>query len=264
LADQVRWPRKQVDHDTPRRRRGNLLGARFEELDWQQTPLGEISLRRRYDATARSEVYEVRLGDEYLMSSLFTAAEKALATLALETIDRQPLRVLVGGLGLGYTAHTALADARVTDLTVVEAAQPVLDWHRRELLPETKGLAGDPRCHLVHDDFFRLVRDAPQARYDAILLDIDHTPHHVLHPSHAAFYSVHGVRELSRHLTDDAVFALWSDDPPDGAFQQVLGQVFAETSAHPVAFANPITGGESSNTVYVCRGVVGTLPSQGR
>lgn len=233
------------------------MGARFEELDWQRTPLGEISLRRRYDPVADAEVYEVRLGDEYLMSSLFTVAEKALATLALDVVERHPLRVLVGGLGLGYTAHTALADARVTDLTVVEAAEPVLGWHRRELLPETRGLAGDPRCHLVHDDFFRLVRDDPGTRYDVILLDIDHTPRHVLHPSHESFYSVRGVRELSRHLTDGGVFALWSDDPPDAAFQEILGKVFTTTSAHVVAFANPVTGGESSNTVYVADGMAG-------
>ncbi|MDR7384010.1 spermidine synthase [Promicromonospora iranensis] len=238
------------------------MKARFEELDWQRTPLGEISLRRRYDPAAAAEVYEVRLGDEYLMSSLFTVAEKALATLALDTVDRDPVRVLVGGLGLGYTAHTALADARVADLTVVEAAEPVLGWHRRELLPETRGLAGDPRCRLVHDDFFRLVRDEPESRYDAILLDIDHTPRHVLHPSHAAFYTVQGVRQLSRHLTDGGVFALWSDDPPDAAFEDALGQVFATTWAHVVAFANPVTGGESSNTVYVATGSTGSSPPQ--
>src|SRR5690625_7781782 len=83
------------------------------------------------------------------MSSLFTVAERALATLALAALDRGDLHVLVGGLGLGYTAHTALADPRVADLTVMDAAEPVLDWHRRGLLPEVAGLATDPRCRLV-------------------------------------------------------------------------------------------------------------------
>lgn len=225
--------------------------TRFEELDWQETPFGEISLRRRYDLTARVDVYEVRLGDEYLMSSLFTTAERALATLALDGLERERLRVMVGGLGLGYTAHAALADHRVTDLTVVEGAEPVLDWHRRALLPETSGLAADQRCRLVHDDFFRLARNEPKARYDAILLDIDHSPRHVLHPSHEAFYSLPGLRSLARHLSDGGVFALWSDDPPDADFKTLLGQVFATTSAHVVTFANPITRGESSNTIYL-------------
>ncbi|GAA4426817.1 hypothetical protein GCM10023169_26050 [Georgenia halophila] len=215
--------------------------------------MGEISLRRRYDLTAQVEVYEVRLGDEYLMSSLFTAAERALATRALATLDRPDLTVLVGGLGLGYTAHAAMDDPRVTELTVIEASEPVLDWHRRELLPETAGLADDPRCRLVHDDFFRLVRDEPLAHFDAILLDIDHTPGHLLHPDHAPFYSAEGLRALSRHLTGGGVFALWSDDPPDAAFQAFLDEVFTETSAELVTFPNPLTGDESSNTVYLAR-----------
>ncbi|WP_277212280.1 spermidine synthase [Isoptericola croceus] len=233
------------------------MPLRFEELDFQPTPMGEISLRRRYDPAAKVDVYEVRLGDEYLMSSLFTVAERELATLALARLEGgTALRVLVGGLGLGYTALAALADPRVTDLTVVEYSGPVLDWHRRELLPDAAGLATDPRCRLVQDDFFRLARDEPQARYDAILLDIDHSPRHVLHPSHAAFYDAAGLRAMSAHLTDDGVFALWSDDPPDAAFEAELARVFAEHSAHPVDFANPITGGESSNTVYLARGVL--------
>ncbi|UFU02813.1 spermidine synthase [Ruania suaedae] len=229
------------------------MAARFEELDFQQTPVGEISLRRRYDLTAQTDVYEVRLGEEYLMSSLFTVAERALATLGLDLLDRGDARVLVGGLGLGYTAHTALADPRVAELTVMDVAEPVLDWHRRGLLPETAGLAEDPRCHLVLRDFFQLVAAEPETTYDAILLDVDHTPGHVLHPSHAAFYTPAGLRSMRRHLAPDGVFALWSDDPPDAGFEDVLRQVFDRTSAEVVTFANPLTGGESANTVYLAR-----------
>ncbi|WP_200837462.1 spermidine synthase [Ruania rhizosphaerae] len=229
------------------------MAARFEELDFQQTPVGEISLRRRYDLTAKTDVYEVRLGEEYLMSSLFTVAEKALATLALDALDRDGARVLVGGLGLGYTAHTALADPRVADLTVMDVAEPVIDWHRRGLLPETAGLADDPRSRLVLRDFFQLVTTEPGTTYDAILLDVDHTPRHVLHPSHADFYTPAGLRQMQRHLTAGGVFALWSDDPPDPQFEAVLAQVFGSTAAEVVTFANPLTGGESSNTVYLAR-----------
>lgn len=229
------------------------MGLMFEELDWQRTDLGEITLRRRHDPVADTQVYEVKLNDEFLMSSLFTVAEIALAELALVRLDRPDLRVLVGGLGLGYTARAALADPRVTELTVVEYAEPVIDWHRRDLLPDTVGLAADPRCHLRRDDFFRLIRSVPATRYDAIMLDIDHTPRHVLHPSHEALYTVAGLTDLARHLVDDGIFALWSDDQPDAAFQPILEDVFAQSSAHVINFANPITGGESSNTVYLAR-----------
>ncbi|HLS63577.1 MAG TPA: spermidine synthase [Ruania sp.] len=225
--------------------------ARFEELDFQQTPVGEISLRRRYDLTAKTEIYEVRLGEEYLMSSLFTVAERALATLALAALDRGDLHVLVGGLGLGYTAHTALADPRVADLTVMDAAEPVLDWHRRGLLPEVAGLATDPRCRLVLGDFFSHVAAEPGTRYDAILLDVDHTPRHVLHPSHATFYTEAGLQAMRAHLTAGGVFALWSDDPPDEEFSSTLASVFPSSRAEVVPFANPLTGGQSSNTIYL-------------
>ncbi len=229
------------------------MGLRFEELDWQHTPQGEISLRRRRDPVLDTDVYEVKLGQEFLMSSLFTSAEQELARIALAELDRPALAVLVGGLGLGYTARAALADPRVAELTVVEISEPVLDWHRRGLLPEVHEVGTDRRCQLVHDDFFRLVAADPDRSYDAILLDIDHTPSHLLHPSHQAFYTAARLTALSRHLTADGVFTLWSDDPPDPAFQALLAEIFPTVTAHVVDFANPLTGGTSSNTVYLAR-----------
>lgn len=230
---------------------------RFEELDWQQTAMGDLTLRRRFDPAAGLDVFEVKLGEEYLMSSLFTVAEEELATLGLAATPGTELRVLVGGLGLGYTAVAALRDPRVRSLTVIDALPTVIDWHQRGLLPVSTELTGDERTNLVHDDFFAVMRkgnvaDAP--RYDAILLDVDHSPRHSLDPSHADLYTVSGLQSLSSHLTDDGVFALWSDDPPDDEFMSTLSTVFAETAAHVVDFANPVTGGTSSNTVYVARG----------
>ena len=228
--------------------------ARVEELDWCDTPIGVISLRRRHDAVLDLDVYEVKIDDEFLMSSYFTASEIGLATLGLAATPGEHLSVLVGGLGLAYTARAVLADPRVDELTVVEAVAPVIDWQRRDLLPDTAGLAADPRCSLVHDDFFALVAEGRSAReYDAVLVDIDHTPSKILHPSHAGFYTVEGLRKLTALLSADGVFGLWSDDPPDPAFEAVLAEVFTHTESHVVAFANPITGGESACSVYVAR-----------
>src|SRR3954449_13108958 len=106
------------------------MNRRFEELDFQSTPLGEISLRRRFDPVLKVEIYEVKLGDEFLMSSYFTVAERALATLGLAATPGDGLDVLVGGLGLGYTAVTALHDDRVRSLVVVDALRDVIGWHR--------------------------------------------------------------------------------------------------------------------------------------
>ena len=231
-------------------------GKRFEELDWQRTPMGEVSLRRRLEPSLLVDVYEVRLGEEYLMSSLFTVAEVELARLGLAAVEGTGLGVVVGGLGLGWTARAALADPRVGALHVVEALQPVISWHERELLPLAGELVHDPRCTMVLGDFFALVAEGSfgpgvPGRLDAVLLDVDHSPRHVLHPSHAGFYEAAGLRRLRALLRPGGVFALWSDDRPDTAFSDVLGDVFASVHAHVVAFANPLTGGESANTVYV-------------
>ncbi len=233
------------------------MNARFEEIDRRATPIGEISVRRRLEPTLQVDVYEVKLDDEFLMSSLFTVAEIELARLGLAAVTGDGLDVLVGGLGLGYTAATALEDDRVASVSVIEALAPVISWHDRQLLPDTANLTTDPRTALVQGDFFALSRGAAgfgrgvPDRFDAVLLDIDHTPHHVLHPSHAAFYSGDGLRQLADRLHPGGVFALWSDDPPDDAFTALLREVFASAEAHLVTFANPLTGGTSSNTVYV-------------
>jgi len=233
------------------------VSKRLEEIDWQPTPLGPISLRRRLEPSLQVDIYEVKLGDEFLMSSLFPVAEIELARLGLAAVTGDGLDVLVGGLGLGYTAATALEDDRVASVSVIEALAPVISWHDRRLLPDTATLSTDPRTALVQGDFFALSRGSAgfglglPERFHAVLLDIDHTPQHVLHPSHAAFYSGDGLRQLASQLHPGGVFALWSDDPPDADFTALLGEVFASAEAHLITFANPLTGGTSSNTVYV-------------
>ncbi|MFI6761249.1 spermidine synthase [Micromonospora sp. NPDC050417] len=236
------------------------MSSRFEELAWRETPMGAISLRRRRDPGLQVDVYEVKLDDEYLMSSLFNVAEIALARLGLAELSGKELDVVVGGLGLGYTAQAALQDPRVRSLTVVEALDDVIGWHRDDLLPYTAGLAADPRCRLRQGDFFALAAGgagfddtAPGRRFDAILVDIDHTPRHLLHPSHGAFYQPAGLRRLAHHLQPAGVFALWSDDPPEAEFMDALTQVFPTVRAEVVAFPNPLHGGESTNTVYVAK-----------
>ncbi|MGA8113324.1 MAG: spermidine synthase [Actinocatenispora sp.] len=234
------------------------MSARFEELDWQRTPIGEISLRRRFDLTAQVDIYEVKLGDEFLMSSLFTVAERELARLGLARTPGAELDVVVGGLGLGYTAREALTDRRVRHMRVVEYSEAVVDWHERGLLPDMTGLLADERTSVTCADFFAAATSEagfdpgrPGRTWDAILLDIDHSPRHLLHPQHAAFYSPDALRATSAHLVDGGTFAMWSDDAPDEEFLTVLNSVFVDVAAERVFFDNLLTRGRSSATIYL-------------
>ncbi|MCW2824619.1 MAG: spermidine synthase [Aeromicrobium sp.] len=234
--------------------------ARFREIDFRPTPMGDLVLRERWDPTAQQDLLEIKLGDEFLMSSLFTVAEIALGHLATAECEGAELDVVVGGLGLGCTALAVLDDPRVRSLVVVDALPEVIEWHREHLIPAGETLTADPRCRLVHGDFFAGLRDggeldpeSPGRLWAAVVVDIDHTPSHHLDPSHADLYDAAGLARVAARLHPGGVFALWSDDPPDEAFVQVLRGTFTDVRADVVPFDNPLTGGVSANTVYVAR-----------
>lgn len=228
----------------------------IEELDYQKTPIGELVLRRRRSPSVPDEpVYEVKIDDEMLMSSSVNASERALATLALESRRDRPLDVLVGGLGLGYTAAAALEYANVRQVVVVELLAPVIDWHRRRLVPLAGALMDDSRCSLVEGDFFEHVGPAPADRqYDAILLDIDHSPDCWLQPSHQAFYSREGLDNLAGRLRAGGVFAIWSAWKAPGLFIEALQAVFPDVREHEVPFYNPHISEMTSNWVVTAEG----------
>ena len=236
----------------------------FEHLDSQQTPLGLLSLRRRtVPSLDHREVHEVVLGDAFLMSSLFTVVEEALSDLGLAAIGENlqgvpVLEVVVGGLGLGFTAQAALAYPAVQSCYVVDYLEPVIDWHQRGLVPLGKELSDDPRCRFVHGDFFKLALAAESEedfapgekgkKFHAILLDIDHSPTKLLHERHASFYEPAGLCKMANKLHPGGVFGLWSDDAPDESFIASLREIFPFVESHIVTFDNPIQDCESRST----------------
>ncbi len=232
----------------------------IEELDYRRTPLGELILRRRRSLDG-TEIYEVKLNDRLLMSSLVNASEIALARLALGDTKGRALDVVVGGLGLGYTAREVLAGSGVCALLVIEYLAPVIAWHRDGRLPIGTMLDDDPRCRFVAGDFFALLAapgrnldpQNPGRRFHAILLDIDHSPRNLLHPGHGFLYTLEGLHRLADNLLPGGIFALWSADRPDDDFLQVLSDVFPATRAHSVTFYNPLLDRDDRNTIYVAR-----------
>jgi spermidine synthase len=232
--------------------------VKVQELGYQPTPLGDLTLRRRVEPLiGGQEVLEVKLGEEYLMSSLFTESERQLAILGLRDLEGD-LDVVVGGLGLGYTAAEALKNERVNRLLVIDLFQAVIDWHRDGLVPLGPVLTADPRCELRQGDFFELARTgfdpgSPGKKFDAVLLDIDHTPDLVLDATNRSFYTTEGLAAVRDQLKPGGRFALWSDDPADNAFTTRLKQTFPTATAHNVEFPNPYTNSTSVNSVYVAR-----------
>jgi hypothetical protein len=241
----------------------------FEELDYRETPLGELILRRRTILSLENlEVHEIILGEAFLMSSMFTAVEIALSHLGLAPVETHypgeaQLDVIVGGLGLGYTAQAALEHSSVRSLVVVDYLKPVIEWHEQGLVPLGAELMADSRCQLVHADFFEralaspdepgFYPEKPNQMFHAILLDIDHSPNNLLHERHDTFYHPDGLRKLAAKIHPGGIFALWSDDAPDEAFMSALHEVFATCESHVVTFHNPLQDRKSASTVYVAQ-----------
>ncbi len=230
----------------------------FEELDYQQTPLGELILQKRNAVEADGrEIVEVKLNQEYLMSSLFYEGEIALTRLGLDALKGESWDIAVGGLGLGFTATEALKNPQVKRMVVVEALSAVIEWHEKELVPNGKTLTDDPRCIYHNADFFALARtsgfdpEQPDHQFDAILLDIDHTPGELLNSSHSDFYTQEGIKRLANFIKPGGIFALWSNEAPDDTFMQILATAFSDVEGHTVEFPNPIQNSTAINGIYV-------------
>ncbi len=238
------------------------MSTNFEEIDFQHTPIGEVILqRRRMLELGGLDVFEVKLNDEFLMSSLFTVGEVALSEIGLDALEVQngTADVVVGGLGLGYTAEMALGHPATGSLLVVEFLQPVIDWHRQGLVPIGSTIPDDPRSRISQGDFFSSAMDYetgfdpenPGRRFDAILLDVDHSPNRHLEGFRGGFYEPEGIWQLAQNLKNGGVFALWSDDAPEDEFLEVLDQVFDEVWGELVTFPNPLAEREEANGIYV-------------
>lgn len=266
-----RWkfPNHAVKSDNPRLSEAMCVGEGavgmdklFEELDFRETPIGDLILqRRKYPQLDGQVVYEVKLGDAFLMSSMFHEVEVALSKVGLAALDGDGWDVVVGGLGLGYTAVAVLGFTQVKELLVVDAFEGVIEWHERELVPLGKTMNTDQRCRYVLGDFFALAADTGRGfdpeeqgrKFHAILIDIDHSPSNLLDPRNAAFYTRQGLAKMAEQLHPSGVFGLWSDDAPHDGFTADLESVFSEVETHIVEFENPLLETVSKSTVYVAK-----------
>ncbi len=220
---------------------GEPNASRFCILHDSDTDMGTLMLRRRWSPALECDVFEMTLDGKLMMSSAITVSEQALARHALALLPDRPLRVLIGGLGFGFTALAALTDPRVEELTVIERLEPVMAWHRSGFFPWSGKLTADPRVKIVEGDFFAAVAGELEvdARYDAILIDIDDSPSLLWHDRHAAFYETGSLEALHRNLRPGGVLALWCATHPGEPFVKIVDAVFATALLVEVPFENP-------------------------
>lgn len=225
----------------------------LEILAYDETPLGTLCLRRRELLQEPGTIVtEVSLNQEFLMSSYNTASERALASVALGLHAGDGLRVLVGGLGLGYTAREALAAERVARVQVVEFLPQVIGWLEKGLFPLAAELKADRRLEVVRGDVYRRLAEPPERAYDLILIDVDHSPEDRLAAAGGSFYTKEGLERAKRHLEPGGVLGVWSYDSSE-PFAEALRGAFPEVRVEPVEFFNKFVGESQTDWLYFAK-----------
>lgn len=201
------------------------------------TPRGEVALRERIADGRR--VLELRVNGVFVMDTLETTTERALATRALAAVGPGPKDVLVGGLGLGFTARELLAaggpdsTGRVARVDVVEIEEPVVAWMRDGTIPHGPALLADRRLRVITDDVRRVVAAAGAASYDLVLLDVDNGPGYLVYEANTEVYAAPFLAGVRRVLRPGGVVAVWSADAAP-ALLGALREVFAHAEEVPL------------------------------
>ena len=184
------------------------------------------------------------------MGSYNTVSERQLAMSALKMNPEDDLRVLVGGLGLGYTVHTVLSSERVSYVEVVEFLPPVIDWLKRGLFPLAEELKSDSRLFLVVGDIFARLANPPEQKFNLILIDVDHAPEENLGKTNSSFYTEDGLLLAKKHLAPNGVLAVWSY-AESFSFATALRRTFSEVRVEPVTFENKLVEEEQTDWLFL-------------
>ncbi|MGH3239753.1 MAG: spermidine synthase [Spirillospora sp.] len=209
---------------------------------------GELVLRRA------GADYEIISNGVFLMDTRNGESERLLVRAALETaaLDGRagPVRVLIGGLGVGFSLAEALTRPHVAHVTVVEREPAVIAWHRTVLRPWSRGALDDPRVTVENTDLLDVLNTpapGPDRRFDALCLDIDNGPGWTVTPGNARLYAPTGLDLLTARLTPGGTLAVWSaNTAPE--FEALLRTRFARVDARPV----PVPRGEP-DVIYLAR-----------
>lgn len=197
-----------------------------EVLERVGTPRGEIQIQRRGDH------YEIISNGVFLMATYNGESERLLVTAALAAAA-SPRRVLIGGLGVGFSLAAALADPRVEQVTVVEIEEPLVTWNRRYLTVYNREALDNPRTRVVVGDLVAWIRECRE-QFDAICLDIDNGPDWTVTEENRGLYGDQGLADVRRLLAPGGCAAYWSAHRAP-AFMAHLQHFFGHVEELPVA-----------------------------
>ena len=189
---------------------------------------GELVLRRRVEQNA-ADALELRVNGVFVMDTHETSTETELAAAALELVEH-PRRVVVGGLGLGFTLQRVLADPRVEEVRVVEIEEALVGWMRDGTVPHGREILADKRVQVVTADIATAIAEA-QSSYDLVLLDVDNGPGYLVHDGNAGLYEQDVIAGAHRMIASGGVLVIWSADRAP-ALQQVMSDVFGDCTEH--------------------------------
>ena len=202
------------------------LGGGAVVVERVLTPRGELVLRR---AQAHHEIIE---NGVFLMDTRNGASERLLVHAALDACRRPRARVLIGGLGVGFSLDEALRHPAVTEVVVIEVEEAIIRWHASHFGAQASRALEDPRTRVVNADFMAWLVDGAD-QFDAICLDIDNGPDWTVAAGNAVLYTDEGLSMLGRRLVPKGVLAVWSAMAAP-AFSAALGRCFNSVQVHLV------------------------------
>lgn len=183
----------------------------WEHLDTARVPGSREDLR----LMRRGSEYSIMLGQITLMGSRLSGSEKALATLVAERLTQvKKPRLLIGGLGMGFTLRAALESLAEAEIVVSELFPAVVQWARGPMGDLFAGSLDDPRVSIRVEDVGDILRGA-RAAFDAILLDVDNGPDALTHPKNERLYSAQGLAAARNALRPGGILAVWSQGPDE-------------------------------------------------
>ena len=227
--------------------------SNLEILAYEHTPLGDLCLRRRELLSAPgTTITEITLDHQLLMSSYNTVSERALADEPLVRHPGQDLSVLVGGLGLGYTAAAVLQSERVRRVEVIELFPAVVGFLQQGLVPLSPELLADSRFSVREGDVYATLREQSDERWDLVLIDVDHAPDDHLGAGNESFYTESGLAQAKHHLAIGGILAVWSY-AESSPFADALRASFAIVEVLPVTYVNDLVGEEHTDWLFLAR-----------